>query len=136
MWIKRTSNKIMQIEHQPIFTKEEWPEIRHYLQYLIISNSSLLVHGKSNLFHPTFETIAIPKILLRGLINALQIKLNHPSKTKFKKVWHRCFFALDAGKLIDECTQFCHLCNSLTLFRMDFFGAAHDLSHISYNDET
>ena len=47
------------------------------------------------------------------LINTLHIKLNHPSKTQFKKVWHRYFFVLGSDKLIDEFTQFCHLCNSL-----------------------
>ena len=87
--------------------------IRRYLQYLTISNSGLLVNRKSNPFHQTFETIAIPQNLLCGLINDLHVKLNHPSKTQFKKVWYRYFFALDADKLIDKCTQFCHLCNSL-----------------------
>ena len=91
------------------------------MQYLTISNSGLLVHRKSNPFHPTFETIAIPQNLLCGLINALHVKLNHPSKTQFKKVWHRYFFALDADKLIDECTQFCHLCNSLKQIPNELF---------------
>ena len=39
--------------------------------------------------------------------------MNHPSKTQFKKVWHRYLFALDTDKLIDECTQFRYSCNSL-----------------------
>ena len=73
--------------------------VRCYLQYLTISNSDLLVHRKSNPFHPKFETIPITQNLLCGLINALHIKLKHPSKTQFKKVWHRYFFALDADKL-------------------------------------
>ena len=89
--------------------------------YLTISNSGLLVHRKSNPVHLTFETIAIPQNLLCGLINALHIKLNHPSKTQFKKVWHRYFFALDAGKLIGECTQFYHLCNSLKQIPNELF---------------
>ena len=76
--------------------------IRRYLQCLTLCNSGLLVHQKSNHFHPKFETIAIHQNLLCGLKNALHIKLNHPSKTQFKKVWHRYFFALDADKLIDE----------------------------------
>ena len=97
---------------RPGKTEKNLKTIRRYFQYLTISNSGLLVHRKSNSFHPTFETIAIPQNLLCGLINTFYIKLDHPSKTQFKKVWHRYFFALDADKLIDECTQFCHACNS------------------------
>ena len=81
----------------------------------------MLLHRKSNPFYPTFETVAVPQKLLCGLINALHIKLNHPSKTQFKKVWHRYLFALDADKLIDECTQFCHLCNSLKQIPNELF---------------
>ena len=97
---------------RPGKTEKNLKAIRRYFQYLTISNSGLVVNRKSNPFHSTFETIAIPQNLLCGLINTFYIKLNHPSKTQFKRVWHRYFFALDADKLIDECTQFSHSCNS------------------------
>ena len=75
------------------------------MQYLTISNSGMLVHRKSNPFNPTFDTIGISQNLLCVFIETLHIKLNHPSKTQFKKVWHRYFFELAPDKLIDECTH-------------------------------
>ena len=95
--------------------------VRRYLQHLTIAESGLLIYRKSNPFYPTFDTIAVPQSLLCGLINALHIKLNHPTKTQLKKVWHRYFFALDADKVIDECTEFCHLCNSLKPIPKELF---------------
>ena len=47
--------------------------------------------------------------------------MNHPSKSEFKKVWDRYVFALDADKLIDGCTQLCHLCNSLKQIPNELF---------------
>ena len=107
-------------ESRPGKKEKNLKTIRRYLQYLTISNSGLLVQRKSNSFHPTFEAIAIPHNLLGGLIIALHIKSNHPSKSQFKKVWHRHFF-VDADKLIDGCTQFYHLCNSLKQIPNELF---------------
>ena len=106
---------------QPGRKKKNLKTIRRYLQYLTISNSGLLVHRKSNHFHPIFEAIAIPQNLLCGLLNTLHIRLNHSSKIQCKKVWHRYFFALDADKLIDEWTQFCHFSNSLKQIPNELF---------------
>ena len=75
---------IYHVDLDPARREKNLKTLRRYLQFLAIFNFDSLVHRKFNPFHPTFKTIAIPQNLLCELINALHIKLYHPSKTQFK----------------------------------------------------
>lgn len=55
----------------------------------------------------------MPQNLAPGLISVLHIRLGHPTKTQFKTLWDRYFFAIHADQLIDECVSSCPLCASL-----------------------
>ena len=60
-----------------------------------------MVHRKANPFGPDMDLIIVPKELASNLISALHLQLGHPTKTQFKKVWNRYFFALDSEKMIE-----------------------------------
>ena len=66
--------------------------IRHYLQIVTISPSAILVVHKPNPYRADDELIVVPQSLTSALIAALHLKLNHPTKSKLKKIWNRYFF--------------------------------------------
>ena len=65
---------------------------------------------------PSTELIIVPRSVLDGLVTALHIKLNHPSKHQLQLVMRRHFFALDLNKAIDRVSDSCHTCASLKTF--------------------
>ena len=65
---------------------------RYYLQIASISQNGLLVRGKPNPYGRYYELIIVSPSLAGGLISMLHIRLSHPTKTQFKKLWDRYFF--------------------------------------------
>ena len=78
-----------------------------------ISHNEVLIRRKPNAFGRDYELVIVPQKLVAGLISVLHILLGHPTKTQFRKLWDRYFFALNADKHIEDCTKSCSLCESL-----------------------
>ena len=95
--------------------------LRRYFQIATISESGLLIHRKTNPYGPDFELIIVPKELASGLISALHLQLGHPTKTQFKKIWDRYFYAHDSEKMIENCTAGCPLCTSMRQIPKELF---------------
>ena len=57
--------------------------------------------------------IVVPRSVLDGLVTALHIKLDHPSKHQLQLVMRRNFFALDMPAAIARVSDTCHTCASL-----------------------
>ena len=55
----------------------------------------MLVVRRYDPFVPSTELIIIPRSVLDGLITALHIKLDHPSRHQLELVMKRHFYALD-----------------------------------------
>ena len=67
-------------------------------------------------FVPVAEAIVVPRTVLDGLLTALHVKLNRPSRHQFQMVLQRQFFALDMNDAISRITSACHTCASLKSF--------------------
>ena len=67
------------------------------------------------------ELIVVPQSLVPGLITALHLKLSHPTRYQLKTLWNKYFFALNVDRAIDDCTNSCHLCNSLKSVPSELF---------------
>ena len=67
-------------------------------------------------FVPVAEAIVVPRSVLDGLLTALHIKLNHPTRHQFQMVLQRQFFALDMNDAISRVTSACHTCAFLKSF--------------------
>ena len=59
------------------------------------------------------ECIIVPHQVLDGLLTAIHLQLNHPTRHQLKAVVNRYFFALDMATAIDRVTEACHQCLSL-----------------------
>ncbi len=88
-------------------------DIKRYLNVSSLSREGLVVVKKDEPFCPSRECIVVPRPILDGLLTAVHVKLNHPSRHQLKLVVLRYFYALDLDKALDQCTQSCHLCVSL-----------------------
>ena len=88
-------------------------DVKRYLNNIHIANDRLLVVRNDEPMAYIRERIVIPRSVLDGLLNALHIKLDHPTCHQLKTVSHRYFYALDMDKAIERVSSGCHLCSSL-----------------------
>ena len=88
-------------------------DVKRYLHCVTIARDGLLVVRRPNQLTQIQETIVIPRQVVSGLLTALHIKLDHPSRHQLKLVFHRHFYALDMDKIIEEVSQSCHACAAL-----------------------
>ena len=88
-------------------------DVKRYLNVASLSRDGLVVVRRDVPFSPSRECIVIPRPVIHGLLSALHVKLNHPSRLQLKQVVSRYFYALDLDKALDQCSHSCHLCASL-----------------------
>ena len=70
----------------------------------------------SSSFNNHSPTLVVPCSVLDGLLTAIHIKLDHPSKNQLQMVIQHCFFALDMIAAITRVSDSCHTCASLKKF--------------------
>ena len=78
-----------------------------------MAKDGLLVVRPNTPFASPSEQIIIPRTILDGIVTALHMKLDHPSKHQLKLVMKRHFYALDIAKVVDRVCDACHTCASL-----------------------
>jgi hypothetical protein len=88
-------------------------DVKRYLNVASIANDGLLVVRRDQPLSPTRECIVIPRQVVNGLLTALHIQLNHPSRHQLRSVIQRYFYALDMDKAFVQVTSTCHHCASL-----------------------
>ena len=70
----------------------------------------------NNHYPAPIELVDVPRSVLDGLLTAIHIKLDHPSKHQPQMVIQRHFFALDMSAAITRVSDSCHTCASLKKF--------------------
>lgn len=88
-------------------------DVKRYLNVVSIAKDNLLVVPKNDPLTPYNELIVVPRSVIDGLVTALHLKLNHPTKHQMQLVMKRHFYALDLNKAIDCACESCHTCTSL-----------------------
>ena len=90
-------------------------DVRRYLSGASIARDGMLVVRRNDPLVPSTELIIVPRSVLHGLVTALHIKLDHPSRHQLELVMKRHFYALDLTKAIEH-NNSCHTCLSLQKF--------------------
>ena len=88
-------------------------DVKHYLNIASISKDSLLVVKRDQKCTATTEAVIVPRSVLAGLLTALHIYLQHPSRHQLQTVTQRHFLVLDMGDALTRVTSNCHTCASL-----------------------
>ena len=91
-------------------------DVKRYLNVARIARDGLFVVDRSEPFQPTTELIVVPRSVLDGLITALHISLDHPTRHQMQMVLKRHFYALDLPRAIENVCESCHTCASLKKF--------------------
>ena len=89
-------------------------DVKRYLQVASIANDGLLVARRVQPLTSARECIIVPRQVVSGLLTALHIQLQHPTRHQLRMVIQRHFYALDLDKVIDQVTSACHHCASLS----------------------
>ena len=87
-------------------------DVKRYLAVATIARDGLLVVPRSDPLQPATDLIIMPRSVLDGLVTALHLRLNHPSKHQLMQVMKRHFYALDMTKAVDHMCDTCHACCS------------------------
>lgn len=91
-------------------------DVKRYLGVVSIAKDGLLIVRRCDPLLPPAELIVVPRSVLDGLVTALHIKLDHPSKHQLLLVLKRHFYALDLVKSVSDMTDSCHTCAALKRF--------------------
>jgi hypothetical protein len=89
------------------------PDVKCYLQSVVIARDGVLIVKLEQAFHPVRERIVVPRSVLHGLLTAIHLRFNHPTMYQMKQLVTRYFFALDLDKSIQSVVTNCHHCLSL-----------------------
>lgn len=95
-------------------------DVKRYLNVATIAKDGLLVARRYDPLQPPAELIIVPRSVLDGLVTALHIRLDHPTKHQMMLVIRRNFFALDLSQSIDRVCDSCHTCVSLKKIPMSY----------------
>ena len=101
-------------------------DVKRYLNVASISRDGLLVTKRNQPFTASSEAIIVPRTVLDGLLTALHIKLDHPSRHQLQMVVQRHFFALDMNNAITRVSTSCHTCASLQKFPSSLVSQSSD----------
>ena len=91
-------------------------DVKRYLAVASIARNGLLVVPRSDPLQPASDLIIVPRSVIDGLVTAMHLRLNHPSKHQLLQVMKRHFYALDMASAIDHACDTCYLCCSLQKF--------------------
>ena len=69
-----------------------------------------------------YNAISVPTKFYPGLVNALHVKLNHPSKSQMQRLMSRHFYCAGQARIIEEITSACTICASLKELPKELFS--------------
>ena len=90
------------------------PNIKRFLQRVVIARDGLLVVVENRPFQRTTERIVVPCNIAYGLFAALHIIFIHPTAFQLKRVASRYYYALNMDSIIEEISHECPQCNALS----------------------
>ena len=88
-------------------------DIKRYLQKVTIARDGLLVVPCRVQLTAQREAIVVPRKIAHGLVTAMHLKLDHPTKHQLKKAMNCQYHVLDLETVVDEVSDGCHICASL-----------------------
>ena len=88
--LRRTHSHLTQRTH-PYRKLTKVGDIKRYLRVVTVANDGLPVVRDNQPFQPPRERIVILRSVVDGLLTALHIRFNHPSKHQMKRAFNRYF---------------------------------------------
>ena len=89
------------------------PDVKRYLQRVIIASDGLLIVRNCFPFRTVTDRIVVPRAVVSGLLTAIHIRFGHPSAYQMKQLMDRYFFALGIEQAIHSVVAACQQCSAL-----------------------
>ena len=89
---------------------------------LKVAHDGLVTVSHSDNAGNNYEAISVPAHFFPGLVHALHIKLNHPSKTQMQRLVSRFFYSAGHARIIEEVSAACSLCAALKTLPKEIFS--------------
>ena len=89
---------------------------------LKVASDELVTISTSDTAGSNFDAISVPMRFFPGLIHALHIKLDHPSKPQLQKLVARHFYCPGQVRIADEVYENCVTCASLKRLPKEIFS--------------
>ena len=89
---------------------------------LKLNSEGLFVCTYTDHNHGSYNAISVPSQMFPGLVQALHLKFNHPSKMQLQKLIARHFYSPGSSRIIDEITANCVTCASLKQLPQQLFS--------------
>lgn len=102
-------------------------DIKRYLNVVSVANDRLLVVHQSNPLNLPRDIIIVARSVLDGLVTALHINLDHPTKHQMLMSMKRHFCALDLSQAIDRVCDLCHTGVAPQMFLTNYFEQSSEL---------
>ena len=83
------------------------------LNVATVDNQGLIVVSKADPYTGVRNLIVVPSEILPGLLTALHLRFNHPTKSQLTQLFNRHFFAIKSGPAIESVVNGCEQCNSV-----------------------
>ena len=87
----------------------------------IDESKGILIVKKEDPYVGTRDLIVCPSELTSGLVTALHLHLDHPSKYQLQRVFSRYFYAVNASESIANVTDSCNMCSSVKKIPPELF---------------
>ena len=97
-------------------------DVKRYLSICTLDSNGLIIVRKPDPFVHQKDLIVVPHEVLPGLLTALHIQFNHPTRFQMGKLFDRHFYAIASPKHIEEVTESCSQCNSLKKLDRELFN--------------
>ena len=81
----------------------------------IASDGLIQVLNAGVMHNVEYQAIVIPDVFVAGVVQALDLKLNHPSPYQLHKHASRHFYAIGLSKVIHNITSTCDTCTRLKI---------------------
>lgn len=95
---------------RPAKKSREHKDFKRYLRSATLGRNGLIVFRRQTPFTSASYLPVVPQEVIKGLLTALHIKLQHPSISQLRKVFERSFFTLDLHDHIREMHENCDQC--------------------------
>ena len=76
------------------------------------------------------QAISVPTAMYPGLIQALHLKLTHPSKLQLQRLSSRYFYSPGTARIVDEIASNCSICAALKLLPAELFSESTEKNEI------
>ena len=86
------------------------------------STDGLITVSQVDPKHGTYEAISVPSQMFPGLVQAIHLKLDHPSKLQLTRLLFRYFYSPGYGRIVEEVTDNCVVCSSLKQLPAQLFS--------------